>query len=67
MTSDNTYVTIYISKGGCKMIKNTNMRCLITMTKDFNEQLKVLAKKDNRSVSNLIVTVLKEYVETKER
>ena len=44
------------------MIKNTNMRCLITMTKDFNEQLKVLAKKDNRSVSNLIVTILKEYV-----
>lgn len=47
------------------MIKNSNIRCLVTMSKDFNNKLKEIANKENRSVSNLIVTVLKEYVETR--
>ena len=49
------------------MIKKSNIRCLVTMSKDFNNKLKEIANEENRSVSNLIVTVLKEYVETKER
>nr|WP_297873501.1 DNA-binding protein [uncultured Blautia sp.] len=36
---------------------------LVNMDKVLKEKLSVLAKKQNRSLSNLIVTVLQNYVE----
>lgn len=36
---------------------------LVNMDKTLKEKLSELAKKQNRSLSNLIVTVLKDYVE----
>ena len=36
---------------------------LINMDKSLKEQLSTIAKKQNRSLSNLIVTVLKTFVD----
>lgn len=47
------------------MLKESKMKCMISMDRDFNETLKKLATKENRSLSNLITTILKDYVENK--
>ena len=39
---------------------------LVNMEKELKEQLTLLAKKQNRSLSNLIVTILKNYVNSAE-
>ena len=41
---------------------DTNTRTLITIPKELKEQLEKIAKKQNRSFSNLVVTILKEYI-----
>lgn len=43
-------------------ISDTNTRLLITIPKDLKQQLEDIAKDQNRSLSNLIVTILKEYI-----
>lgn len=40
---------------------------LVNMDKELKEQLAKLAKEQNRSLSNLIVTVLKSYVDTADK
>lgn len=40
---------------------------LVNMDKDLKEKLVQLAKKQNRSLSNLIVTVLKDYVDSADK
>lgn len=44
-------------------ISNENTRTNITISKELKAQLEELAKQDNRSFNNYVVTVLKEHVE----
>ena len=43
-------------------ISKNNTRVLVTMPKELKAQLEKLAKENNRSLSNFIVTVLQEKV-----
>lgn len=45
-------------------ISNENTRTNITISKELKAQLEELAKQDNRSFNNYVITVLKEHVET---
>ena len=40
---------------------------LVTMDKTLKEELSKLAKEQNRSLSNLIVTILKNYVDSADK
>lgn len=42
--------------------KEINMRTTLTIPKSLKAQLELIAKDENRSVNNLIVTVLDKYV-----
>lgn len=44
-------------------ISNENTRTNITISKELKTQLEELAKQDNRSFNNYVITVLKEHVE----
>ena len=44
------------------MISENNTRVLITMPKETKERLEKLAKEDNRSVNNLILTIINKYI-----
>lgn len=44
-------------------ISDKNTRTLLTISKEFKKELEEIAKDQNRSLNNLIITVLKEYVE----
>ena len=44
------------------MISENNTRVLITMPKETKERLEKLAKEDNRSVNNLILTLINKYI-----
>jgi len=46
---------------GGKLADN-NTRYSLTIPKDLKTQLEMLAEKQNRSLNNLIVTILKNYV-----
>lgn len=39
-----------------------NTRTTITIEKELKKTLEQLAKEDNRSFNNLVITILKEYV-----
>lgn len=45
-------------------VSDNNTRIMITVPKEFKIELEELAKRDNRSLSNLIVTVLQEKLKT---
>lgn len=54
----------YKKLGGVDMaVSKDKTGVLVNMDKVLKEKLSVLAKKQNRSLSNLIVTVLQNYVE----
>ena len=44
-------------------ISSENTRTNITISKELKKQLEELAKNDNRSFNNYIITVLKEHVD----
>lgn len=44
-------------------IKEENQRFVVVIEKEIIESFKVLAKKENRSASNLAATSIKNYVE----
>ena len=44
-------------------ISSENTRTNITISKELKSQLEELAKKDNRSFNNYLITVLKEHVD----
>lgn len=44
-------------------ISSDNTRTNITISKELKAQLEELAKQDNRSFNNYVITVLKEHVE----
>lgn len=43
--------------------KDVNIRTSLTLPKDLKSKLEVLAKKEHRSVNNLIVNALYSYVD----
>jgi predicted CopG family antitoxin len=47
------------------MISNKNTRTNITIPKDLKSKLEKLAKEDNRSFNNLIITILENYANKK--
>ena len=49
-------------KGGLNMAK-TDTQISIRMTSDFKKQLEVQAEKERRSVANLVLKVMEEYLE----
>lgn len=44
-------------------ISSKNTRTMLTMPKDLKAILEEMAKKQNRSLNNLIITILKEHSE----
>ena len=46
------------------MISQNNTRTQLTIAKDLKEQLELIAKNQNRSFNNLIITILKDFVNT---
>lgn len=46
------------------MISDKNTRTLITIPKETKIKLEELAKKENRSFNNMIMTILKKYLES---
>lgn len=44
-------------------ISKGNIRTLITIPRDLKEKLEKIGEDQNRTLGNLIVTVLKEYAE----
>jgi len=47
------------------MISDKNTRTLITLPKELKEKLESMAKVENRSLNNLILTILLREVEKK--
>lgn len=45
-------------------VSNENTRTNITISKELKAQLEELAKNDNRSFNNYVITVLKEHVDS---
>ena len=45
------------------MISGKNIRTLFTLPKELKEKLEAMAKEENRSLSNLILTILLREVE----
>jgi predicted HicB family RNase H-like nuclease len=46
-------------------ISKDNTRTQITIPKELKTKLEQLAKDDNRSFNNLVITVLKDYASTR--
>lgn len=46
-------------------ISENNTRTNITISKDLKKQLEKIAKSENRSFNNLVITVLKDFVAKK--
>ena len=44
-------------------ISKDNIRIPVTISKEFKKELEGVAVDQNRSLNNLIVTILKEYLE----
>jgi len=45
-------------------IAETNTRTNITIPKDLKSKLEKIAKEQNRSFNNLVITILKDYINT---
>lgn len=43
-------------------ISDKNTRTLITIPKELKQNLKIVAKEQNRSFNNLVITILKNYI-----
>lgn len=46
-------------------IAATNTRTNITIPKELKAKLEEIAKKENRSFNNLVITILREYAENR--
>lgn len=51
---------------GDKMISKDNDRLTIIISKEVKEKLKLLALKDNRTLSNYITTLLTKHIKERE-
>ena len=57
---------LFLERQVCIMsgsISSENTRTNITISKELKKQLEELAKNDNRSFNNYIITILKEHVD----
>lgn len=48
-------------------ISDLNTRTNITISKDLKKQLEDIAKEQNRSFNNLIITILKDFVSSTQK
>jgi len=48
-------------------ISKDNTRTNITIPKELKKELEELAKQDNRSFNNLVITILKEFVSSTQK
>ena len=63
---------IYLSTKGEVLImsgsiSSENTRTNITISKELKAQLEELAKQDNRSFNNYVITILKEHIKSLQR
>ena len=47
-------------------ISSANTRTNITIPKELKAKLELISKEENRSFNNLVITVLKDFISTKE-
>ena len=48
-------------------ISKDNVRTVLTISKELKSKLEVIAKQENRSLNNLIITILKNFVDEREK
>lgn len=48
-------------------ISDKNTRTNITIPKDLKKELEVIAKEQNRSFNNLVITILKEFASSTQK
>lgn len=48
-------------------IKDSNTRTQLTIDKQMKAELEAIAKAENRSFNNLVITILKDYLQEKEQ
>lgn len=44
-------------------ISKNNTRTQLTISKDLKKELEIIAKEQNRSFNNLVITILKNFVD----
>ena len=47
------------------MISKDNIRMSLVIPKELKKELQQIAKEENRSLNNLIITILKDYMNKK--
>ena len=48
-------------------ISKDNVRTVLTISKELKSKLEVIAKQENRSLNNLIITILKNFIDEREK
>lgn len=54
----------YLGGKDMAKISDKNTRTLITIPKELKAVLEELSKKQNRSFNNLVITILKDYIDS---
>ena len=67
MTITFVYVTILKKEDKHMAVSKEKTGVLVNMDKTLKEELSKLAKEQNRSLSNLIVTILQKYVDSADK
>ena len=67
MTITFVYVTILKKEDKHMAVSKNKTGVLVNMDKTLKEELSKLAKEQNRSLSNLIVTILQKYVDSADK
>ena len=67
MTITFVYVTILKKEDKHMAVSKDKTGVLVNMDKTLKEELSKLAKEQNRSLSNLIVTILQKYVDSADK
>ena len=44
-------------------ISKNNTRTQLTISKDLKKELEIIAKEQNRSFNNLVITILKKFID----
>lgn len=48
-------------------VSKDNIRILVTVSRELKSELEAIAKQENRSVSNLIATIIKDFVKERKQ
>ena len=67
MTITFVYVTILKKEDERMAVSKEKTGVLVNMDKTLKEELSKLAKEQNRSLNNLIVTILQKYVDSADK